>query len=903
MGTGEFNFWSSGVWLIPLILLATIAGLYLLIRYWQRKTQQELKETRGALRGLHARRQEIDLVLQAYSQEPREPYASRLGELQARLEEIDSQLAGLERQNVAIQEGMRQLASNRWQATVGAPFFWFSLRRESAGLRKALEAQHKALDEAAKSSQELERLGWEIASQARQAQETHQQARRLIEKFQGQNLQGQSLQAAAHKESDLRQALAQIPAYFFNEEETAVLSQAQQAHVAEAHAVLSQAQPELDTLLAQLQGWEQAHAETTAKVAALRQVLDRVDRSLDNIPDGLDLTATIDQFDKLKIISRNLQDTLSRLEIESMGAVAEESGRVHAAVQEIDNQVKQSRQQLGDLKRVLDELSEGLQMLSAQFAALGTAGIHPLAWGQSRIVLTRLSREASAIGTIKKSRNPEQISQDLASAARLNVQQKELSDHCQEIARQHGELLDILASPEFARGQEWLQGAQILKERAGSYDPDNWPRIDSVASFAQDLGALADGLKRLAGNPAEPVGETDLAQRLQDTRQLAQFYQSLRNRADHIQTRLEEIQSSEQQAQDQASGIRSALNQLTLLARSNAFLGETATAEINRLQSSYEQAARELEQRERGPVERKARSVVTLLARIEQSANNWLERLNKEIELQKNALAADLSDLEEITELDEPAVAEAHRLLGSGQAYGASGFPGKTQFGMNEAILELRRRSDYWQSCNAALRSLEDVAQPLFETFSAASQNRQHLREQIAEISNWMRGARSWPPTSVSLDSERQELAKVEAEWEAVKSRPAKAITLVAQIGSISAKYQALSSKVQQIAERAAQEQSQVEKLEADIDELAQLWQQQMQTYRDNPNTTEEIRRLLGELENQHSSIKRQYRQGGKTYEQILQALQSLQRRIRIAQVSIDENHVIDVNGRMIAYR
>jgi hypothetical protein len=31
--------------------------------------------------------------------------------------------------------------------------------------------------------------------------------------------------------------------------------------------------------------------------------------------------------------------------------------------------------------------------------------------------------------------------------------------------------------------------------------------------------------------------------------------------------------------------------------------------------------------------------------------------------------------------------------------------------------------------------------------------------------------------------------------------------------------------------------------------------------------------------------------------------MQSLNRRLRLAQVSIDENHVIEVNGRIIAYR
>jgi len=143
--------------------------------------------------------------------------------------------------------------------------------------------------------------------------------------------------------------------------------------------------------------------------------------------------------------------------------------------------------------------------------------------------------------------------------------------------------------------------------------------------------------------------------------------------------------------------------------------------------------------------------------------------------------------------------------------------------------------------------------------------------------------------------------------WSRLTMRPtffiSKAITLVAQMSNLSAKYQTLLVNVRQVAERAAREQDQIETLEAELDDMVQHWQQQWRVYRDNPMAEQEIHKLLGEIDSQRGQIKRQARQGSTTYDQILQALQSLHRRIRIAQVPIDDTHVIDLNGRLITYR
>jgi chromosome segregation ATPase len=218
-------------------------------------------------------------------------------------------------------------------------------------------------------------------------------------------------------------------------------------------------------------------------------------------------------------------------------------------------------------------------------------------------------------------------------------------------------------------------------------------------------------------------------------------------------------------------------------------------------------------------------------------------------------------------------------------------------------MIEFKRRCDFWQAGVAALAALEDVAGPMVDTYNEANHYRQYVKEQYAELSNWMRATRAWPPSAANLNAERQELARIDEQWEALKGQRGKAIARVQQYGSLSGKYQALSEKLRQVGERAVQEKSQVEDLESQLADLTNQWQAQWQSRRDNPVVGEEIRNLLGEIEQEQNSIRQQYEQGARSYDQVLQALRDLIRKARVAQVAIDENHVIDVSGRVIAYR
>lgn len=900
MGTAEPSLFESGVWLIPIILFAILFGLFLVVRRWKKITLQDLKYLRSELRHYQSERKRLAHGMRGYAPDDPEPYGSRLQALEQQFLALDQQITELELRHVNMQERVRHLASTRWQETVGAPYFWYELRRELAGLKKDRQSIQAGLGAAGEFTQTFDNLGWEVARQARAIQQLQGHASRRLEHLRGRGIHGEAMGQATRLEQHCQAELAKLPPYFYRGDEATVAEQASKGSVAEAHAILAEAHPALEELLEQAQTWEKQYQQATEQVAGMRQCLSNLEQTLTSMPPGIVLNPFNAQFDGLTVISNNLHATLARLEAESIPAVTAEAGRVLKTAQEMEEQLKDLRQQQAALEQILPELNAGLQRLSEQLSTLGTQATHPVVWEQSRVQLTRLSRQAAALEKNNRQRTAEQLSQDLENARQLNLQCQELEKHCQQIAQQHAEIVSLLTSPELSQSQEWLPAALQLTAQVEQYSPENWPRTDGVKNLPDELQAFEEGLHILeVNNPARPIPEAEAAQRARDLRELAQFSKRLHQRVGNIHTRLAEIRSAEEQAQAQLDGARKAINQIALLVRSNTFLSGIAAHELQRIQSSLQQASSELEQHAQGSIEKKVRNAGSLAGRVEQAANGWLEQLNREVEAEVKSLSGSVTNLSSIAMLDEPALAEARRLLTSGQNMAGSSSGQKPRVPLDEIVLELKRRSDFWQACTAAVRAIEDLETPILESYESASEYRTAARELLGETS-LARGKRTWPPVSAAPDAERQEFARLEEQWEGVKRQTIKAIALVSTLSNLASKYQSVALRAQQAAERAAHEQAEIEGLETEIENLAQRWQGQWRNYRNNPLATDEIRKLLGEIEREREQVKQSYRQGALNYRQVQQALLTLRRKARHSQVAIDDDNVVDVDGRIL---
>jgi flagellar biosynthesis chaperone FliJ len=583
-----------------------------------------------------------------------------------------------------------------------------------------------------------------------------------------------------------------------------------------------------------------------------------------------------------------------------MELVSQEAAQITQAAQQAGQSLNQARLEWSTLEALLSELANSFSDLSLQLATLGAKASHPVKWEVSLEQLAGLNRKANTLNKKRKPRNPQALSADLAAARQINEAQQELSQRCLDLGQDHADLLLLLESPQLKQLPDWLEKARQVAEKTSHFAPENWRRADGAESLPVEVQTLSEEAERLLPtDPSEPISELDLPERVDETRQLVQDYERTQNRLENVQQRLEALQRDQEAAQEQLADLAKLLIQIQLVVSSNQFLSGLAGQEIERLLDSVKSLQKELVDTHSGSVAKKVRQTGDLVNRVEGFANRWLDGISKEIQEQTREMSADLAGLDAIAQLEDASVAVARRLLASAQPY-LSGAAGRLSLG--DTILELKKRSGFWQECNAAQKALENVHQ-LVETYEETSYQRQKTRELMSQSAAWAGQKRSWPPSSTTLEAETLELEKVEKQFQALKEQGGNAIGLVAQFSNLSTRYQTLAERLKQGAGRAAQEQSQVEELEASIGELTAPWQNMLAGYRDNVDASLQIRELLDSTELELKRIRYQYLRSGLDYNQVLLALKTLQRKVRFYQVALDDEHAVDSSGRVTRRR
>lgn len=893
------------LWLLPVFILTLLAFYALLCfklkEHWQKNVQNTYKELRKNQRELQVQRRQIQSTLQTYSPDDPAPYGPRAALLSANLEQIQHNLEELEHSQVAFQERARQLEKRGdvWHILTGLPLQWRKLQQETRQLQaRQAELQvstHSALDVAGK----LESASLEVAQKAQQVSQLASQVNQEMTRLKEANLQGAAIDQALELEADLQAQMQEIPAHFVDGSQLEILENSTKESVSQVQALVEQIKPQLEKLLSQINDWRRQQAIAVKSVGELEQEFQQTTQLLEQAPASLELGEQKGRLTQIETVLRNLNQTLGRLEIESIPLVIQEARRLLNILHGIQTQVHAAQEKSPQLTNLLARLSNSLKEISSLVASLGTQVTFPIQWKRSSALLSDLNRQVTALGGMDRKRLPEEVSQDLEKATQIDAQLGSLVEHCKQVGEQHNQLLQTLAGPEFKELETWLNGARQLITQSNSYASENWPRLDDLPNLAPDLDWLQKETQRLI--PSEPntrIPEDELATHLAEVTRLAQGYQDTRSRVGRIQDRLKQIRTDEKNAQEQLAKLQATLAQIAYLVRSNPYLKKIAEGELDQLSRQLDSQQEALLERQNDVLERKIKAIQATAIRLEQSSQQWLDELSHHIRHNLATLANNLSGMDAIAPLSEGAVDEARRVLSTGQVY--QGEQARKSFlDFDELLPELKRRSDFSQTCSAAAQALKDQAEPLLEAYQAASTARKIAHDNMADVANQQRQANSWPPTSLSLETERSELSQLEARWTALQNSPGRAIQLVGQLGQLSGAYQALNEKVRQTRERAAQEQAQVEELESDLLELGQRWQEQWQAYQDEPGVSAEIRSLLNDLERELSSIRRQAQQKGSTFEQTLQALKTLHRKLRYYQVALDEEHALDASGNV----
>ena len=388
-----------------------------------------------------------------------------------------------------------------------------------------------------------------------------QNASQALNELRSANLYGDTFEAATAQEQQALTALAQIPRLYLEADETSLLEQASKENTALVYEIVRLNRPKLDELLGQSQSWKIQYQSTRDSIARMRQALDELGQTLSSTPAALDVSDEQARSQQFEVVAQSLQATVSRLEVENMALVSQEAGKITQAAQEANQSLRQARLEWAALETLQNELISGFSDLSLQLATLGAKSIHPVKWEVSLEQLAQLNRQANKLANTRKPRSPAAVSAGLATATQISAAQKELARHCLQVGQDHADLLLLLDSPQLKQLPKWLENARALVEQVSRYASENWSRSDGVESLPAQVQALSEEAGRLVTvDPAEPISELDLPDRLDETRQLAQDYSQALSRCENIQKRLEDLQHSQEQAQEQLENLAKILD-------------------------------------------------------------------------------------------------------------------------------------------------------------------------------------------------------------------------------------------------------------------------------------------------------------------------------------------------------
>jgi hypothetical protein len=824
--------------LLPTILLVIGFLLYLLLRNWQEKTKEDLKQIRARLRGLQSESLKIRQEGKDYTPDDPAPFGPLAEDMLRKLAEGDQQTAQLHKDYAYLQENVRNLDIQRLRekkdpvSFIRLPYDWYYIRQYISALNQDLENTQNQYKNAQAYLGRMQSQGWEVARLARQVMEDDQNALRILGRLRSANLRDPILEAAMQEAQDCEQTLhSQVPVYFMSGDEKTVTGQADKTTVTGVYHIIDQARLSVHDTLKNALSWER----------------------------------------RFKALEQALQD-----------------------------------------------LAERFRPLSENISKLESVPIHPINWDQTRGKLASFRQQIEALGKINQARKLEQMDKDLENAKRLLQELDETSSHVQKMGAGHKEMVDLVEQPDVKQGQEWVRQAKRVADQAAAYDPENWPRTAGVQSLGEDLKTLNEQHSHLdIKETGATVAESELEIALDEARELFRMHQELRPRLNAIQVRLVEIQETERNTRDTLARTRALLNQAVSLIGSNTPLASGASKEAEELRAELEELTNVIEQRARGPVDKKAQQASALIRKIEQAGNRWLETLEESVDKIKESLAEKAGVLRQIAFLDEPAVLEAEQLLEiefreeapepkrSSLLAGLPFTNGKgtkkrrqrEQLPFSEVVKELKHKNEEWQRCIAVTRAIEDMEGPIIEEYNRAEAQATSTREVLIQAMDMIPAERGWPPTTLFINNEHRAFEGLEKRWDTLRNERLRALQLVGRLSELAGAYQDLEGKIVQIAERARQEQDRVSELEQRLGESMRMWQGQLQAYGNNLYLKDEIEMLLEEAAQEVQDIRQKYLRGTLPYNQVVQNLRSLCQRVESAQATVDADQVIDING------
>jgi hypothetical protein len=532
------------------------------------------------------------------------------------------------------------------------------------------------------------------------------------------------------------------------------------------------------------------------------------------------------------------------------------------------------------------------------FVDLQGRKVSPFQWNTSQAEIESLGQQLEIINAENGVISVDELRSITHRVKRLLSGQAELESRCQGIQVNYLDLLQLWSSFEIQQGYDWVRNAGQVLEQVKSFDKTNWVSILDLDEFRtkfQELKRLQFAI--LPRDPTKKIQEDELDALVMGSRSLYGLHAELRPQLDKIITRMKELQHLQGEMSERVTTAKSVLSKTIPVIASNPFLKKISSNTPKKMQDSLEQLSSDLDLAQSGLIEAKARKIRDWFDKAEIVFDKWLMTLIEENSVRLKGLEEKFQILGNFNSLEDLAITEVREILKKAEQGDSVPLsrPG------DERLLVIGRnlwaKNELWQKIVSAGRALEDIAGPVVERFQKAEKNRQLAIKWMGRGSEVIPEELGWPPTTQNLNNERKQFQALDSSWSSLKWERIQAIQLVGRLSDISEQYHGLAIQLQQVVEKAEQEQRKILEYERKLDEAKKMWLEVVAKFPEYRNLKSDVENLFAEVDRDYVGLKKRCTLGGLPYQHVLQNLRAFIRKLNDAMMPTAGNQVIDING------
>lgn len=902
--------------LIPVafVLFLTTNVVYLfLCSIWQKKLKTDCKVLGEQLREMEQKSHRLFSLRRSFDTYKEEPFVTSLMEIDDTLEKIRTEIRGKFETYIQYRKWLTRLDGSQWW-DIHLRWNLIVLQRlrrscvEGMEKNRALETQ---IVQVQARFDQIREFPWSIALQARELMEYLQQAKTLVSELATFGLYGEAYTAIVNRLQEIEENARKIPLYFLTDPYDKLVAEASLEDVRDIYQNVQMGLPTVVTMIQQTEHWKNQYLALGNQNELAWKELDRLHQILSSMPDKIDLIAERSKHNAWKTRLQEIERRRKNLIVDEIHQMANELSHLIHDIQATQQFLRHSRQFLFQYQRFMHSNRNIINQIQERFDSLAQA-TPKIDWNASGPRFQNLYETYHAHQLIDKPFLPQVLEKLVEQASWLHNRLLEIDKQTANVAAIHYACEKMLESPEIKNAEQWIESAKNLADAIRPYDPRNWPDREGVLSFEKNLKELETNFEilneELSGQTMVESAIVDLSHAIEEVYRQSVSFRKQMNVIDRVYRNLV---TSEQNSLALLKTVRNQFAQIALFVLSQPLLAERAEKEIVQLDHRFDLCEASFHQREKGALPRKQTRLQQLISDLEQAANRWMSVVENDCLKLLNDLERRVERLEQIVVLEDPLFHQVKEVLARKEEIFNFRQTARVNIPMDQLVGSMKMVFDTWQEGFALSKQLgEQVESPLITLYQEFDKLRRNTQTKYKEIEKLIPVQRKWPPNSLLLSVERNEMAQLEEKWQQLQSQPTSVIHFVRTLSDLVGSYRSMLEKLLQYEQWAIQEQARIERLEADIQRLDRLWEIQQLRYGQVPEIGGQIQDLRQKAAQELLSL-RQYwlsnvnrRPPSVDYDVVLRRLIELSRHLANARITIvnedGQQEMMDINGQVI---